>query len=113
MGEGGGMGGRLSEGQRERARKNLALFLQRLSNIGQTHVAAALGVSDATVHRWTKGEDSPLEGLSQAAAVLGLKIVPESMQCYEPRTLDAILELARQRMNQLKRADDLPEDEPE
>lgn len=88
----------LNESQSERARKNQAAIFQGLSSVGQVKVAEALKVSEGTVSKM-KGAEIPQ--LSEMLAVLGLKVVPQKFQCYEPQTIEAILILAREKLNRL------------
>jgi len=97
----------LSDDTHARARKNHSTILQRLSSVGQTRVAEALDVSESTVSRIKELD------LGKFLAVLGLKAVPVAMQCYEPKQIGAILELARARMAQLDKPSLLEWDEPE
>lgn len=90
----------------ENARKIAQTIFQALSRVGQNHVAQALGVSDATISRMK-------DDLPRAAgmlSILGLKVVPSTMKCYEEKTLAAVLELAHQRMAQLSSVQQLQQD---
>lgn len=91
------------------ARKNERLILQRLASHGQAPVAEALGVSESMVSRWKDGD---IERFGRFLALLGLKITPVEYRCYDQRTLEAMLTLARQRMDQIDSVDQLPGDEP-
>jgi hypothetical protein len=64
----------------ERARKNHTLILQRLASVGQSQLAQALGVSESAVSRM---KDKELADLSKLLAVLGLKVVPLEMRCFD------------------------------
>lgn len=88
----------------ERARKNLATIFRALSSLGQARLAEALNVSEPTISRW-KSEQA--EQCAKALAALGLKVVPEVVRCYQPKTIDAILELARARLDNVRSAEDL------
>ena len=82
----------------ENARKIAQVVFQTLSRVGQNEVAQALGISDSGVSRLK-------ENIPHFAGMLdrlGLKVVPAEMRCYDEKTLASILELARQRMDQLK-----------
>lgn len=82
----------------ENARKIAQTIFQALSRVGQNEVAVALGTSDSSVSR-LKEQVPQFAGM---LARLGLKVVPAEMRCYDEKTLGSILELARQRMDQLK-----------
>jgi ABC-type sugar transport system ATPase subunit len=95
----------------ETARKIVRLIFQRLSSVGQNTVAEALATSESTVSRLK--ESTPQ--FAAMLAKLGLKVVPAEVQCYDPKTLAAILELAKQRMSQIQNPQQLAQDwdEPE
>lgn len=82
----------------ENARKIAATILQALARVGQNEVAQTLSTSDSTVSR-LKGDVPHFSGMLDR---LGLKVVPAEMRCYDEKTLASILELAHQRMDQLK-----------
>lgn len=88
----------------ERSRKYLSLALQRISSIGQIHVAEQLGTSEATVSRCVNDN---LERVCQVLAAAGLKVVPAEMKCYEPRKIAILMELARDHLNQLETVEQL------
>jgi len=90
------------------ARKNEQLILRGLASRGQAPVAQALAVSESTVSRWKDGE---IARWAQCLSVLGLRVVPVEYRCYEPKTLEALLTLARQRMDQLDSVEQLPWEE--
>lgn len=98
------------------SRKNLRAILQGLASIGQGTVAAALSVHESTISRMKEpqkdGRKSQLEELAILLATCGLKAVPAAFRCYEPRTIEAILILAREKLNRLGSVTEL-EWEPE
>ncbi len=83
-----------------RARKNATLILQRLASVGQAALAEALGVSESTISRWKDGD---LEKIALTLAVLGIKIVPLDYRCVDPRKLDALLALAEDGFDALRK----------
>lgn len=87
-----------------RARKNLTTILSRLQSVGQVEVAKKLNVSESLISKW-KSEDA--ERVAEILAHLGLKIVPESLRCYEPRQLEAILALAKARLERIESPQEL------
>jgi hypothetical protein len=92
----------------EASRKVTSIVLQGLARHGQVHVAQALGVSESTVSRM-KTEDIPrMAGLLVAC---GLKVVPAEFRCYRPDTIDALLTLARDRLEQVRTVEQLAWDE--
>lgn len=94
----------------ERARKNLASIFTGLSSVGQVNVAAALGISESAV---SKMKEDELSKAATVIAVCGLKIVPETFKCVEPRTMETLLELAGQRMDSLRRNPEALFEDPE
>lgn len=98
----------LSAAVADRSRKNLAAILQRLASIGQAKAAEALGTSESTVSRM---KDKELEQLAKLLAVLGLKVVPVEMRCFDPDAIGAILALAKARLASIERPEQLAWDE--
>jgi hypothetical protein len=94
----------VSAASNERARKFASLVLQRLTAVGQNKVADEIGVSAATVSRWTS-ED--LERACLILATVGLKVVPLDMQCFPPRKVAILMELARDHLNQMENVEQL------
>lgn len=94
----------LSAEQLGTTRKNASGILRALASVGQVRVAEALGVSESTVSRW---KDKEIDEMSQFLSVLGLKAVPASYKCYDPRSVDALLTLAKERMAQLETPEQL------
>lgn len=90
----------------ENARKIAQTILQALARVGQNEVAQALGTSDSTVSRLKE----TVPQFAGMLARLDLKVVPAGMRCYDEKTLASILELARQRMDQLKSPQQLAQD---
>ena len=94
----------LSQEQAASARKIERVILQSLASAGQKPVADAIGVDESTITRLKEGK---LTQLAQLLAVLGLKVVPSEMKCFDPATVGMLLELARARLNNIDRADEL------
>ena len=92
----------------ERARKNVQAIFQRLSSLGQARLAESLGVSEATISRW-KAEQ--VEQCAKALSALGLKVVPETARCFNPKKIDAILELAKAHLEGMNGSEGLEWDE--
>ena len=98
----------LSSAQVVTARKNVSTILRALAAVGQINVAEAFETSETTVSRW-KGEK--IEEMGQLLAVLGLKSVPQDYKCYDPKSIDALLTLAKERLAQIEHPDHLIWDE--
>lgn len=90
----------------ESARKIVKAIFQRLSSMGQNTVAEALSTSESTVSRLK----ADVPQFAAMLAKLGLKVVPAEMHCYDEKTIGALMELARQRMEQLKTPQQLAQD---
>lgn len=91
-----------------RARKAESLLLQRLAAVGLDAAAEACGVDASTVSRW-KGKEIPV--LSRLAARLGLKLVPAEMRCFRNDDIEALLTLAKSRLQLIAHAEQLAEDD--
>lgn len=94
----------------ERARKNLATIFAGLSSVGQVKVALALGVVESTVSKMKADE---LEVASRVLAAAGLKVVPGSYRCVEPRKMEALLTLAGLQLDSMRERPELLWEDPE
>ncbi len=94
----------------ERARKNLSAILHGLASVGQVRIAEGLGTSEATVSRW---KETQAEQCARALALMGLKVVPETMRCFDQAQIGAILTLAKSHMAQIENTEQLAWDEGE
>lgn len=87
----------------ERARKNQAAILSRLSSVGQVNIAEAVGVSEPLISKLKAKEGnqkfSDVELFSRVIAACGLKIVPAEKECYTPEYMQSLRYLARLRLN--------------
>ena len=88
----------------ERTRKAHSLVLQRLLSVGQVKIAERIGTSESTVSRHV---NEHLERACQILAAAGLKVVPAEMQCFPPRKVAILMELARDHLNQLETPEQL------
>ena len=89
----------------ERARKMQSLVLRCLQEPGrQVAIATTLGVSESGISRL---KNDHLENLCLMLAYAGLKIVPAEARCYETKDVDAMIHLAKQRMEQIEGAESL------
>ena len=98
----------ISSATRERSRKFLALALQRVSSVGQRNIAEQLSTSESTISRLVSTE---LERVCQLLEVVGLKVVPQELKCYEPRKIAILHELAREYLNKMDAPDSLSFDD--
>lgn len=99
----------LSPEQTLASRKSLSAIFNGLQRVGQVHVAQALSVSEGTISR-LKSEEMPR--FADLLTVCGLKVVPEGFRCYEPKVIDALLVLAKEKLNRMQGSAEL-EWEPE
>lgn len=88
------------------ARKSHGAALRGLQRTGQNVVAESLGISASTVSRFCSEHDG-LERAIKILAAAGLKVVPTSYQCFEPRKVAILMELARDHLNTLQHVDQL------
>lgn len=84
----------------------MSLAMQRAARVGQNDVANAIGVDGSTVSRFMSDEKDMARALAILAA-LGLKVVPAEMQCFPPRKVQLLLELARDHLTQLENVEQL------
>jgi uncharacterized protein (UPF0261 family) len=89
-----------------KARTFMSLAMQRAARVGQNDVANAIGVDGSTVSRFMSDEKDMARALAILAA-LGLKVVPAEMQCFPPRKVQLLLELARDHLTQLENVEQL------
>src|SRR5262245_58765329 len=90
----------------ERARKNQALILKHLAAVGQVRVAEAMQVHESTISKMKNGD---LEQFTKLLGVLGIKCVPNYAKCVDPKWLNAIIMIAKERFARINSADDLEE----
>lgn len=84
----------------------MALAMQRAARVGQNDIGAAIGVDGSTISRFLSDEKDMSRALSIIAA-LGLKVVPAEMQCFPPRKVQLLLELARDHLTQMENVEQL------
>lgn len=77
----------------ERARKNESTILKALASLGQSHLAERMGVSESVISRQKSSGD--LAKTAEMLAQLGLKVVPESVQCFDPVYVEHLRALAQ------------------
>lgn len=101
--------GALSDDQASRARKNESAILKALASVGQRNLADALGIDESAISRLKS--DGQVERFSTMLAVLGLKVVPTHMHCYEGKSIEALLTLAKERLAQIEQPEQLAWDD--
>jgi transcriptional regulator with XRE-family HTH domain len=75
----------------------VSLIFQRLSSAGGSHVAEALGVSEATISRLKNEQAEPFAAF---LACLRLKLVPAEHECYAPEYIEHLRYFAKVGMQQ-------------
>jgi predicted transcriptional regulator len=90
--------GSVSSAHADRARKIESIILRRLAEVGQTHAAVSMGVSESTVSRLKDGE---LEKIASFLAAIGLKTVPVEKKCFDEAEVAALMTLANRAMRQI------------
>ena len=88
----------------EIARKNQTAMLQAFADMTGHVVGERLGVSEATVYRFKSEE---VERCSRFLAALGLKCVPVSAMEFDQDLLQALLTLAKLKLNSVQAAGEL------
>jgi hypothetical protein len=81
--------------------------MQALASVGNAPVAFAVGCDEATISRM---KPEKFEQFCQILAVLGLKVVPNNMRCFDVRDIEAILYQAKRWMEHIQGVDQLEED---
>jgi hypothetical protein len=96
----------LSPEQVTRARKNLHFVLQRVTSMGNAPIALAMGCDEATISRM---RPEKFEQFSQILAVLGLKVVPCEMRCFNERDIEMFIHGSKRWMEHIQGVEQLEE----
>lgn len=88
----------------ETSRNSLALVLHTLARAKQADIADAMRTSETTVSRL---KTEHLESFCELLAHAGLKVVPIDADVYPRSRIDALLLLARERLQGAATAEDL------
>ena len=91
----------------DRARKIETLIRNRM-NGNQHQIATALGLSESSISRL---KESQIAQFSLLLAHLGIKAVPVEMHVYDEDEINALLTIARKRLEQTKTIDSLGRDD--
>jgi DNA-binding phage protein len=95
----------------EIARRNYREMLRAVASVGLSAVAEAAGVDESTVSRWKakaeNGKPGQWETFCKVLEALDLKIVPADYKAIDPAEAEALLVLAKTRLNRIKSADEL------
>ncbi|MNW05088.1 hypothetical protein D3C71_2012830 [compost metagenome] len=80
--------------------------MQKLASIGNGPVAVAVGCDEATISRM---KPEKFEQFCQILAVLGLKIVPEEMRCFNEADIAMFIHGSKRWMEHIQSVDQLEE----
>lgn len=97
----------LSQEQTVRARKNMAVLMQRLASVGNGPVALAVGCDEATISRM---KPEKFQQFAEILSVLDLKIVPSEMRCFNERDIEMFIHGSKRWMEHIQGVDQLQED---
>ncbi|WP_338576276.1 CII family transcriptional regulator [Pseudomonas canadensis] len=97
----------LSQEQTVRARKNYSVLMQHLASVGNAPVALAVGCDEATISRM---KPEKFEQFCQILAVLGLKVVPSEMRCFNERDIEMFIHGSKRWMEHIQGVDQLQEE---
>ncbi|WP_186065090.1 MULTISPECIES: transcriptional regulator [Burkholderia] len=89
-----------------KARRFRDAALHAIARVGQITIAPHVGCDDSTLSRFMSDEKGMLRACT-ILALLGLKVVPAEMQCFPPRKVAILMELARDHLNQLESVEQL------
>lgn len=89
-----------------RARNNQQMMLNKLASTGQSPVSKALGVHESTISRM-KEQEGAIAQIAMLCAIVGLKVVPIEMRCFDPKDIDTILHQAKRWVNHIGSSNDL------
>lgn len=99
---------RLSDEQLAWSRNMQTQVLQAIDKDGQAELAKAIGIDSSTVSRL---KEHHLATLCKMMAVLGLKVVPANMKCYDAAKMDILFKLAKDNFQRLEEVDDFFHDD--
>ena len=81
----------------DRSRKNESAILRALASVGQANLATGMEVSESLISRLKSNGD--LGKTAKMLALLGLKVVPTSMVCFDPQYVEHLRALAKIGLN--------------
>lgn len=81
----------------DRSRKNESAILHALASVGQANLATGMEVSESFISRLKSNGD--LGKTAKMLALLGLKVVPTSMVCFDPQYVEHLRALAKIGLN--------------
>ena len=81
----------------DQSRKNESAILRALASVGQSHLADSMEVSESLISRMKSSGD--LAKTAKMLSLLGLKVVPTSMVCFDPQYVEHLRALAKIGLN--------------
>lgn len=96
---------KLSQEQLAWSRNMQSQILQGIKNNVQEDVADCMGVASSTVTHW-KEKDKAIETVCNLMAIIGLKVVPMDMQCYNSAKVEILWALAKDNLVKSQQVDD-------
>ncbi|QQP86916.1 CII family transcriptional regulator [Entomomonas asaccharolytica] len=95
---------KLSDEQKERARKNYSIIVQRLASVGNKSVALAIGCDESTISRM---KPEKLQEFAEILSFMELKIVPENVKCFKKEDVDFLMYGSKKWHEHINSSDDL------
>jgi hypothetical protein len=81
------------------ARKSLTAILNAVERVGQNTIAEGCEVDSSTI---TGDKAKYWPRFAKTLAIAGLKVVPVTVRCYAPESIEPLLQLAKQRLAQMQ-----------
>ena len=89
----------------ETARKNTTTIIRGIDEVGLNKIAQCLNISTSTASKMKNPSQTEIkvtfERIALALAVMGLKVVDENVETYNPETIKSIIHLAKERMEEI------------
>lgn len=83
----------------EKARRSERLILRRLDAIGEAETGRRVGVDGSTINKWKNerrtNDFTHLQQIVMLLDALGLKVIDADAECYDKKTISAVLTIAQ------------------
>lgn len=90
-------------------------ILQAIDATGQQVVASCIGIDPTAITKMKSAQGTAkhgdIERLCHILAVIGLKVVPVDMKCYDASKIDILFRLAKDNFQRLEEVDDFFHDD--
>lgn len=96
---------KLSPEQLAWSRNMQSQIMQGIAKTMPTVVADGIGVDTSTISRWQE-DGKAIESVCKLMAIIGLKVVPMDMQCYNPAKVEILWALAKDNLVKSQQVDD-------